>query len=209
MIFSRDHLGNNYKSLSEMARAYNLSASILNNRLDRGMSLEDALTTPIKQHGGSDGTECFDHLGNKYSSLKARANAYGKHPNVVRNRLANGFTLEEALTIDTGAAHLFKPVTDHLGNKFPNCKAMCDHYHIKVTTFYGRLYHMSLEQALTTPVKYDTYRKYKQCRDHLGNLYRSKGDLCEHYGISYWTLTARLKRGMPLEEALTKKVRGN
>lgn len=206
MIYSKDHLGNYYKSLADMARAHNLAPVTLANRLNRGMTIEDALTTPVREHGMYASRECYDHLGNKYPSYKARANAYGKHANVVKERLAKGYTLEDALTIPTDASHLVKPVTDHLGNTYPTCKEMCDHYHIKMSTFCSRRYHMNLEEALTTPIKDKTDNNRRPCKDHLGNLYRSRREMCEHYGLTYDTVFLRLKRGMTLEEALTKKV---
>lgn len=46
----RDHRGNWYKTLKDMAAAYGLSAQTVRRRLDRGLSVREALETP-PQHG--------------------------------------------------------------------------------------------------------------------------------------------------------------
>ena len=48
-IPARDHLGNNYPSMSSMARAYNIVPVTLTSRLNKGWSITKALTTPTKQ----------------------------------------------------------------------------------------------------------------------------------------------------------------
>ena len=40
----------------------------------------------------------YDHLGNSYTSKRARAEAYGKNYQVVDKDLTKGLSLEEALT---------------------------------------------------------------------------------------------------------------
>ena len=48
-IPARDHLENDYPSMTAMARAYNLVPVTLAARLNRGWSIKKALTTPTKQ----------------------------------------------------------------------------------------------------------------------------------------------------------------
>lgn len=45
----KDHLGNIYPTLSEMAKAYNISPSVLYNRRNKGWTLEEALTGKRKE----------------------------------------------------------------------------------------------------------------------------------------------------------------
>lgn len=49
-IPAKDHKGNIYHSLSEMARAYNLKPTLLFSRLNAGWSIEKALTTKTGKH---------------------------------------------------------------------------------------------------------------------------------------------------------------
>ncbi len=70
-----DHLGNEYPTITAMARAYGISPSTLQNRLENGIELEEALTTPASPAIPS--VSCTDHLGNEYPSKSAMAKAYG------------------------------------------------------------------------------------------------------------------------------------
>lgn len=95
---------------------------------------------------------------------------------------------------------------DHLGNKFPNKNAMCEHYHIKYHTFKRRIdeQHMSLKDALTIPVE---KRQTGSCKDHLGNVFPSKKAMYKYYDISKDIVNKRIKKKkMSLKEALTTPI---
>ena len=49
--------------------------------------------------------------------------------------------------------------------------------------------------------------KTKTVVDHLGNVYRSKQELCRHYKVPLATFSYRMARGFSLESALTSKKR--
>ena len=53
-----------------------------------------------------------------------------------------------------------KPCSDHLGNIYGSIKAMCSFWHINPETFSRRLtvYNMTVEEALTRPVKHNGVR---------------------------------------------------
>lgn len=42
-------------------------------------------------------------------------------------------------------------------------------------------------------------------RDHLGNTYRTKSEMCNHYGVMIGTYNSRINRGWSVEKALTGK----
>ena len=44
-----DHLGNSYKSISEMCHKYGISRHLYSNRRHRGWGIEEALTTPTSR----------------------------------------------------------------------------------------------------------------------------------------------------------------
>ena len=96
MIPGRDHNGRLYSSLSAMARAYGISLFTLSYRLDKGMSVKDALTKPVAKQG--DCRKCRDHLGRIYNSFNERARAYGIGPMIIKWRLKHKWSLEHALT---------------------------------------------------------------------------------------------------------------
>ena len=95
-----------------------------------------------------------------------------------------------------------KPCQDHLGNQYSSIKEMCEYYNIVPETFRRRLrvFHLSLEEALTQPVKPNGGNR---CKDHLGHIYKSKSKMCEHYNISRKLFEYRINHGYTLEEALT------
>ena len=43
--------------------------------------------------------------------------------------------------------------------------------------------------------------------DHLGNVYRSRVELCKHYGVPLTTFCYRRKSGLSIESALKNKKR--
>jgi hypothetical protein len=172
---------------------------MLKQRLKKGMTLEEALTTPKY------GKTVTDHLGNKYASLEVMASIYGINTHVLSSRLWNRWDLERALTTPVGNQNKNVEVKDHLGNSYNNLKDMCSHYHTSVKTYRTRLSQgMTIEQALTGP----NIRNKKLVVDHLGNGYNSLEELADAYGIKYGALRSRLYLGWNLERALTTPVAG-
>lgn len=190
-----DHLGNEFKSFLKMCQYYNKDFCTVKNRLDKGWSLEDALT---KNKTTSRGTTTYDHLGNKFDSMLAMCRRYNINYKVVDKRLRDGWELEKALTTPTIKAH--KKSYDHLGNEFASITDMCNHYKtVTPTAFNERIAKgWTVEQALTTPSSIPD----KPC-DHLGNEYETVDDLCAAYGISVNTYYGRMKSKWSLEDRLT------
>lgn len=95
-----------------------------------------------------------------------------------------------------------KPCQDRLGNHYSSIKEMCAYYNIVPETLNRRMrvFHLSLKEALTQPVKPNGG---KHCKDHLGHIYKSKSKMCEHYNISRKLFEYRINHGYTLKEALT------
>lgn len=156
-----DHLGNRFNNNAQMARHWGISPSLLHRRVhDKGMSLEDALTTPISRKHSAQ--EVTDHLGNKYRSRSLMAKAYGISSLTVGDRLKRGWSMEEALTtpIDTSNYRKTKKVTkvkvqDHLGNWYDSYYELAKAYGLSFSTLYGRVAKLgwSIEKALLTPTQ--------------------------------------------------------
>lgn len=147
-ILSRDHLGNDYPSLTAMAKAYNMPEGCLRQRLERGMTIEEALTTPIKKWHHSRCVECVDHLGHKFESYRKMCDFWKIKYELFMHRFNNGWSVKDALL---GKENV---VTDHLGNEFESIKEMCHYWKINYRSFSYRrnVLGMTLEQALTTPL---------------------------------------------------------
>lgn len=98
-----DHLGNNYRSLSLMARTYGIKPITLKDRLERGWSVREALTTPIdtsthRKTVNTKGVRVQDHKGVWYNSYYELAKAYGLTISTLYGRLVRlGWSIEKAL----------------------------------------------------------------------------------------------------------------
>lgn len=144
---ARDHLGNRYPSMSAMARAYGLKVSVLVSRLEAGLDIEKALTTPVGTVNPTASKPCVDHLGNKFSSEKKMCEFWHISYCTYRKRIKSRWSLKDALTTQK------KQWVDHLGNKYKSCPEMCKHWNMTVSCYNYRVHSMgwSIEKALTTP----------------------------------------------------------
>lgn len=103
----KDHLGNSYPSRRAMARAWEISEGTLSARLKAGWSLKKALTAPLRALNNRKARIIVDHLGQKFPSLRAAADAWGLSHGCLFHRLES-WPLEKAFT---------EPVrhADHIG----------------------------------------------------------------------------------------------
>lgn len=102
-----DHLGNKYRSLSLMARTYGIKPITLRDRLERGWSIREALTTPVdtstlRKTVNVKGIKVQDHKGVWYNSYYELAKAYGLTISTLYGRLVRlGWSIEKALLTPT------------------------------------------------------------------------------------------------------------
>lgn len=211
-----DHLGNQFKSVSEMVKYYGIPRPTYISRIKLGWTLEEALTVPVLKEGGNYkpnnslvGIE--DHLGNKFNNKTQMAKYWGISSAQLHNRLSSGLSLEEALTKPSSSRGKYKKreVVDHKGNSYRSVAQMARSYGISSITLHERLKRgWSVDEALTTPVDTSNYRKSKKImnirvHDHLGNWYNSYYELAKAYGLSFSTLYGRVaKLGWSIEKAL-------
>ena len=170
----RDHLGNVYSSIKDMCSFYNIDSSTVSGRLDRGWSLENALTTPphtLSSHVYKQRFVVSDHLGNTFANNTVMCKHYGISRRLLSYRLSHGYSLRDALTEPVVKyTDVLQPddnqlYSDHLGNKFSTVKEMAEFHGVYVRTLYRRLADgLPLEQALTY--------KPNVCEDHLGNIFK-------------------------------------
>jgi hypothetical protein len=194
-----DHLGQVYKSISAMARAYGMGHDTFIARVAAGMSLEEALTTPVNNTR----KEVTDHLGNTYPSIAEMARTYGMDPITVRVRLSKGWPVKDALINPIGcrSRHV---VYDHLGNAYPNNSCMARAYGFSWQTVTMRLKKgHSLQEALTMPLSGHRH----EATDHLGKKYDSESSMARAYGLNYSVFRTRLNAGWSLEKTLTTPIR--
>ena len=146
-----DHLGNVFLSQSKMCEHYKIDISTFRWRISKGMSLEDALTTPVKK---DEEYIMTDHLGNIFPTQIKMCEHYKINYNVFRYRISKGMSLKDALTTPVKEQNNNPVLIDHLGNAFSTQTKMCEHYGITCDMFRYRISKgMSLKDALTTPIK--------------------------------------------------------
>ena len=93
-------------------------------------------------------------------------------------------------------------IVDHLGNEYPSQSAMARAYGLAPYVFRTRLSRgWKLQEALTGRA---VINPKTICFDHLGRKYPSKRAMANEYGITVAMLKNRLRRGMSLEDALTR-----
>lgn len=140
-----DHLGNKFKSKTEMCEYYGVNIATLGSRLESGYSLEEALT---KKHRLIEEVE--DHLGNKYESVKSLCEAYDIQVSTYHRRKHRGWSIEDILT----RIERHNYVKDFEGNEFKNLKEMCEFHGYNYNTVKERLKKgWCLERAITEPLK--------------------------------------------------------
>lgn len=147
------------------------------------------------------GTPCADHAGNAYPSKKAMAEAYGQSPATVVDRLENGWSLEDALTVPANSRPTMKrAITDHKGKTYRTRKEMCDAYGITPIVLRKRLKNgADLAAALETPVGMFSL----PCTDHLGNEFPSISAMCRFHGVNHNSFQRKHAKGLPLKECLS------
>lgn len=130
---------------------------------------------------------------------------YNKNEATVITRLRKGWSLEKALTEQVKNSSTKIKCKDHLGNSYSSFSEMCRAYNKSMNVVKHRMERgYSLKDALTK--EYSTICVEKECKDHLGNTYKSFKQMCEIYNKSVHTVFNRLNMGWSLEEALTKEI---
>ena len=195
-----DHLGNTYSSKAAMAQAYGMTFALLEKRLTKGMSLEEALTTPV-MGWNRPVTDCF---GQTFASISVAARFYGLNAENLAHKLRRGTSFAEVSRQLTGGSQKAN-ITDHRGQSFQSLKAMAEHWGIKPLMYSDRIRNgWTKEEALTIPPGGQRNGKNgKKCCDHEGHEFSSLRLMAEYWHISPKILSHRQCSGWPLKEALT------
>lgn len=115
-----DHTGQEFRSLQAMCRKWDIKTITFQRRISHGASLEQALAKPPRQRPAK--TPCRDHENTEYPSKKAMCGHYGIAVQTFRRRLANGLTLEQALTLPGGRPAV--ALRDWSGREYPSMTDM-------------------------------------------------------------------------------------
>lgn len=191
----KDHLGNEYKSMAALAKAYGIPKDRLVDRLTvQKMNMESALEF---EKINKNAIPCKDHLGNEYPSKTAMAAKYGTSVGEINRKLKLGKTLSEILS----ESKIDRAIKDENGNEYPSISAMARAKGISASTISARIRRGTDAKQINSTGKLCG----KAVRDHLGNEYPSMKAMAEKYNSTPSKINQRLKLGWTLEAALTEK----
>lgn len=189
-----DHLGQTFHSAKAMCRHWGINSNTYFARRKKGLDVQTAIT------GG-----CKDHEGNWFPNITDMCKHWHISIQSYYNRIAKQWTQKQALTTPTRHYHHCQTkTTDHTGKVFPTFIAMCEAWGQKEMTVRQRMQNgMSLEKALTTPVKARHTAHRSTYTDHTGQTFSTFEQMCQSWGHNINTVRYRLQTGKTLEEALT------
>lgn len=152
------------------------------------MSLGDALTKEI-----SKGRVVYDHLGNKYESVRDICKAYGIEISYWYEKLRAGWAVEEILNKKAVKTYIEDPD----GNGFQSFEDMCRAHGIEGWRVREKLkVGISLREALDKTIEINKEKSWICPR---GNKYRSLKEMCKAYNIAEDTVYARRKHGYDID----------
>lgn len=171
-----DHLGNSYDSITSMCETYRINPVTFSKRIQRGKTLEQALTEPVRSRVSLCQTNrVTDADGNGFSSVSAMCKHYDIDYTTYVKRRESGMSKKDALTVPK---RTHKSCVDHLGNQFKSVADMCRYYDIDYNLYQNRIrIGWSVKEALT--LKLRNRQSNKVCRTvyhpykliYLGNSY--------------------------------------
>lgn len=209
--------GTLYESILDVAIHFKVNPTTLARRLRTGWSIEQAveIVPPPKRTGNA---QTVTYNGTTYTNLKHLAEAFGKNVAMLRRKIREGLSIEDAIEDKQlkKISPLAKPV-DFNGKSYPSIQSLVDAHHITASVFNRRIKRgWSMEQALElqdAPPRFRNFdgharlSKWKNERSTQTGvepvpdadgyklyLIRNKKSAKQYVGITIGSLDARLKQ---------------
>lgn len=180
-------LQNNFDASKSIVEAYDLYQ-------EHKRKIYKKLIEHQKIERNRDHRKVRDHRGVEFSSFNQMCIRWGTTWRTVKERLAKGWALKDALTKSNQTNH---PCVDHLGKHYPSVKAMLNTYGISASAFQSRKQKgWDLKRILETP------QSVNACVDHRGNKFPSRKAMCEFWKIPRREFYKRLSAHWSLQDAL-------
>lgn len=194
----KDHLGNEYNSISEMYKAWNIPKKLYYKRKSEGWCLQKILETPIRNNNHL----CRDHLNNEFNSITAMCRYWNISKLTFDCRIKSGWTLKDALEIPVSSSNnskFCKSTKDHTGKEFTSFVKMCNYWNKDDGLVQSRLRGgWTLKDALEKEV-----RQTKDSTDHNKHKFFTVEDMTKHWNIRADLYRGRIRLGWSTEYALT------
>ena len=194
--------GKTFKSISEACRYYNLEFNLVNNRLYKGWSIEEAFGLKYR----NDNYKEITVEGKTFKSIAEAAKYYNLRLDLVHNRLRRGSTIKDAFTKDSNPAIEYKYLNLTIfGKTFKYIVEAAEYYNINYGVIYRRLENgWSIEDGVSIPVKEGVVGKTITVGN---NEFVSISEAARYYNLDNGKIYYRLKNGWTIDEAfeLVKK----
>lgn len=139
---------------------------------------------------------------------------YGIRPETYVKRLKYGYSKKEALTYRVIAEPL-EHRTDKDGTVYVSAAVMCSYLGLQFLAYKGYITDgYTSSQAIDMCIENGYVKEIRKTADieertdHLGNVYRSKSEMCAEYGKNLPEYAGRIRSGWTKEQALMVKVGG-
>lgn len=200
-----DWLDNEYDTIEDMCKAYNVKVSTFKWRIKHGYSLQEALTVKVKQMGTPKEIDIpgYGH----FKSIKEACEYFGTPYKTYAQRISKGMDKIRAITLDyldyndnNGRHPSFgKSKYDKYAKKL-GCESfeqLCSMYNQNKRNLMVRLKRNpdKIEYILKAVVDgtLDTGKSCAiKCNDGFGNQFESYWVMCKAYGINYGTVKLRI-----------------
>lgn len=202
MIKIKDHLGNEYRSINALCDAYGLTTNTFKSRMQRGLTLEQALTMGSRKCSKNK----YEYNDEVFSSLAALCDAYAKtsYKNVY-NKLKCGWTLEQALNDlpnfrkSDENGEIIKSIYKYaIAHGVPKSGLQAVYYRIRKG--------MSPADAIKDYKLKSEHDKNKKVDMNINGVHVTTVKAAAHAaGKNYYTVLRRLNHGKSLHDALTFK----
>lgn len=189
--------GKRYLSISAMCRAYGVSYASYTVKKSKGYTMAQALG--IEKIPDRNSHPVTGPDGKKYPSMVAVCRVYGAQPATVSRRLSEGWTLEDALTVEPYGKKVYAGKD---GVVYSTKTEMYAALGLSRSAYHERIKHgWTEEEALTIPA--GGHRKRVTTLD--GRTFVSVKEMCKAYGVDYRVYKYRIRKGMSPEEALAAR----
>lgn len=184
--------GQDYGSVSALAKSLGVKRSTLSMALNRCDSVDEAVSQVLN------GKKPIEYKGVEYRSYRKLASSYGINPSTLNTRLTNGMTLEEALETPVEK----RPTIEYGGKTYTSITELMNEYSVSMDTYNNRRrLGWSLEEIINTEVgaKGSGRARKVTCYDED---YPSFKSLADTFGVSDRFLITKVNQGYTPEEAI-------
>lgn len=126
MSKSIEYNGNKFKSLRNLCDFYNVPYYAIYFRINKGCSLEEALTEPVRNN------RVVEFQGKKFKSTREFCRHYNLNATTFCNRRNMGWTIEECVygKANKCGRPKFMGEIEFEGKKYKNFKSLCKDYNV-------------------------------------------------------------------------------